>query len=670
MINICSIYAGIALMAYACTPQVLPSQKEEQATGKEFFSIWDFEEMSDFKFSSNSEDLSYSLDNGNLFLNSRADRKDLSSIESLRGDFLSGDYEWRVYIPNIQAGDQLSFDCGLRSEGGAELSFSVSYGLQQLREDFELSSDELLLCVGSGAKPYSLSYSAIYPGWHNLHLKLKEKDSKYKAVWTLDEQDLFSISLDYGPKERAFSIFSSFGYNPSGGDFVPRKDYQCRIDYIKAEAYVLDSLPEESVTKELSFGISGKVPLGDGLTFSLFSKGKNYPFTSKDSRISGEAEEDSEYWALYPYDASASISKIGINSCLSAEIKAYKTVDECQYLSIAKAESDSFCFDDLMSRMQICLNESLTEVSEIIISDPSGRSLEGSLTLDLNDFNLYTKALSDACIHLKPSEGQFFTNGIPYYFSILSGKYAQGLELQFMRGEDKIGTVLLPALELSAGECSEMIVLSIEEEWEEIRWDFENNINGWYYYTHNPSSGECYKLENGCVKIWTNANSMDRNKLHTIRENFGEGIYTFRTYVSEIAAGEKCSIGAFIYADDSHEMDFEIGYGKAAARKACGAAENEMVACMTSQDLPFNSTYTPISVGWHTLVLKLDVVGGKYRMTWLIDDVKIKELDLRYGPEIKFLISVSVENLEFMGDFQPTHENYGLFDYVSYKRKL
>ena len=52
------------------------------------------------------------------------------------------------------------------------------------------------------------------------------------------------------------------------------------------------------------------------------------------------------------------------------------------------------------------------------------------------------------------------------------------------------------------------------------------------------------------------------------------------------------------------------------------------------------------------------------------DDIKIKELDLRYGPEIKFLISVSVENLEFMGDFQPTHENYGLFDYVSYKRKL
>ena len=286
MINICSIYAGIALMAYACTPQVLPSQKEEQATGKEFSSLWDFEEMSDFKFSSNSEDLSYSLDNGNLFLNSRADRKDLSSIESLRGDFLSGDYEWRVYIPNIQAGDQLSFDCGLRSEGGAELSFSVSYGPQQLREDFELSSDELLLCVGSGAKPYSLSYSAIYPGWHNLHLKLKEKDSKYEAVWTLDEQDLFSISLDYGPKERAFSIFSSFGYNPSVGDIVPKKDYQCRIDYIKAEAYVLDSLPEESETKELSFGISGKVPLGDGLTFSLFSKGKNHPFTSKDSRIS------------------------------------------------------------------------------------------------------------------------------------------------------------------------------------------------------------------------------------------------------------------------------------------------------------------------------------------------------------------------------------------------
>ncbi|MGN1225676.1 MAG: hypothetical protein ACI4TL_00395, partial [Candidatus Cryptobacteroides sp.] len=522
------------------------------------------------------------------------------------------------------------------------------------------SADELLLCTGSSAKPFSLSYSSINPGWHNLHLSLKETEDKYKLVWIVDDEELFSISLDYGPKETALTIYCSFGYNQSSGNTVPQKDYQCRIDYIKAEAYVSDSSSEESETKVLSFGISGKVPLADGLDFSLFSQGRNYHFVSKDSSISGEAVEDTEYWALYPYDETASISKIGINTSVPSEIKAYEDEQECQFLSIAKAESDAFCFNNLMSCMQMCLDESLSDVSEIIISNPSGLSLEGALTIDCDDFNLYLNALSDSCIHLTPSEGQFFKSGIPYYVSILSGKYTQGLELQFMSGSSKIGSILLPALELKAGECTEQIQLSIEEEWTENRWEFDNNINGWYYYTHNPSSGECFSLEDGCVKIWTNANSMDRNKLHTIREDFGEGIYTFRTYVSKIAEGEKCSIGAFIYADDSHELDFEIGYGKAAAREACGAAADEMVACMTSQDLPFNSTYTPISVGWHTLTLKLDVVDGKYRMTWLIDDVQVKQLNLRYGPEIKFLISISVENLEFMGDFQPVHQNYAL----------
>ncbi len=670
MVHICSMIACLGLMAFACTQQPSPQPDKTQPSGSPLSLLWDFDSDADWVFTASSGDLSCNVENGSIYLYSRANRKDISSIETLRNDFLSGEYEWRLYVPNFQSGEQIAFTCGLRLADASALTFGISYGTQELRSDFGLAADELMLCLSSSSGPYSASYCAVSPGWHNLKIKLSEDALSYKAAWLLDGEEKFSISLDYGPEQRGFSLFCSLGYEQGSGTKVPEQDYQVRIDYVSADAYVSGSYIEGANPVSLSFGISGNVPLSDGLEFSLFSKGGNYRFVSRNSEISGSAPEDASYWALFPYDSAASISKTGISTSIPSEVKAFESLEAAQCLSVAETESDSFYFYDLMSRMQLCLDESLADVSEIIISDPSGRALEGSLTIDCDSFDLYTKALSDACIHLKPADVSAFKTDVPYFFSILSGRYAQGLELRFMSGGSLKGSISLPAMELKAGECSDMQQLSIEQQWKETRWEFNSNINGWYYYTHNPASGECYSLEDGCLKLWTNANSMDRNKLHTIREDFGEGIYTFRTYVSRIAAGEKCSIGAFIYSDDAHEMDFEIGYGKAAARQACGAADDEMVACMTSQDLPFNSTYTPISVGWHTLVLKLDVIDGKYRMTWIIDDVQIKQLNLRYGPEIKFLISVSVENLEFMGDFQPVHENYALFDYVSYKQQL
>lgn len=208
--------------------------------------------------------------------------------------------------------------------------------------------------------------------------------------------------------------------------------------------------------------------------------------------------------------------------------------------------------------------------------------------------------------------------------------------------------------------------------WKETTWSFDNDINGWYYFTHNPEQGApCYNLENGYVKIWTNANTLDRNKLHTTGKSYGEGEYIFRLYVSDIAPGEKCSIGAFIYKDDTHELDFEIGYGTEADRRKCGAKEDEMVCHMTNQGGPFKSVPCAISKGWHVCKLKLEDVNGKFTATWYVDDVLKNTMEgLSFGRGTKFLISVSVENLHFLGDHTPTHTNYGLFDYVTYREPI
>lgn len=208
-------------------------------------------------------------------------------------------------------------------------------------------------------------------------------------------------------------------------------------------------------------------------------------------------------------------------------------------------------------------------------------------------------------------------------------------------------------------------------DWKETSWDFSSGIDGWYYYTHNPEQGSpCYSIEDGCVKIWTNADTMDRNKLQTRAKIFSEGEYIFKLLVTDIAPGEKCSIGAFIYCDDKHELDFEIGYGTAADRKKCGATEDEMVCHMTNQAYPFKSVPVPISKGWHECKLKLEDIGGYFKASWFIDDELVNNLDLKFGKEVQFIICISVENLEFLGDFQPTHTNYSLFDYVIYREPI
>ena len=47
---------------------------------------------------------------------------------------------------------------------------------------------------------------------------------------------------------------------------------------------------------------------------------------SSNSKISGIAPVDDSYWALYPYDPQASISKTGIATILPADITAYEAI--------------------------------------------------------------------------------------------------------------------------------------------------------------------------------------------------------------------------------------------------------------------------------------------------------------------------------------------------------
>lgn len=198
------------------------------------------------------------------------------------------------------------------------------------------------------------------------------------------------------------------------------------------------------------------------------------------------------------------------------------------------------------------------------------------------------------------------------------------------------------------------------------KWKF-NNLDGWVYAHQDDNPSQQCELKKGILKIFTRPQSWDRKKVRTETKSYTAGRYTWKTYIPQMGEKDQASVGSWIYCDDHHELDFEVGYGKAEVRKKLNAAPDEMIAYMTSQDFPFTSIPVKIKTGWHIFEIDLAVKDGKYYASWLIDKVTRHEMQLKYGTEVSFYIFCSVENLKFIGDQIPHQENYGLFDFVQYK---
>lgn len=198
------------------------------------------------------------------------------------------------------------------------------------------------------------------------------------------------------------------------------------------------------------------------------------------------------------------------------------------------------------------------------------------------------------------------------------------------------------------------------------KWDF-NNLDGWVYAHQDDNPSQQCELENGVLKIFTRAQSWDRKKVRTESKKYTTGRYTWKTYIPQMGEKDQASVGSWIYCDDHHELDFEVGYGNAEVRKKLNAAPDDMIAYMTSQDFPFTSVPKTIKAGWHLFEIDLAAKENKYYITWMIDKKITHEIQLKYGTEVSFHIFCSVENLKFIGDQIPQQENYGLFDFVKYK---
>jgi hypothetical protein len=200
-------------------------------------------------------------------------------------------------------------------------------------------------------------------------------------------------------------------------------------------------------------------------------------------------------------------------------------------------------------------------------------------------------------------------------------------------------------------------------------WNFDN-LAEWEDASQNMNGQINYFTEGGNLTIYTRPDTWDRPKVKSVA-TYTTGIYTWRVFVPEMGVGDKASIGAFLYNNDTHELDFEIGYGAASERNALNAAPDDLIAYMTSQANPFQSTPVKIKRGqWYNLSIELTLNSkNKYIANWKIAGNTVSTLQLNYDTKEKFKIFCSVENLNFIGDHIPTIQNYALFDFVEYRSK-
>lgn len=196
-------------------------------------------------------------------------------------------------------------------------------------------------------------------------------------------------------------------------------------------------------------------------------------------------------------------------------------------------------------------------------------------------------------------------------------------------------------------------------------WNFDD-LNEWQDATQVGVPN--YWIENGNLRIFTNANTWDRTKIKSVA-TYATGTYSWRVFVPEMGVGDCASIGAFLYADDTHELDFEIGYGKETVRQGLNAASDDLIVYATSQANPSHSFQSKLKrENWYTLTIDLALnTKKKYVATWKINNVAFTSAVLNYGTSTRFKIFCSVENLSFIGDHIPYTQNHALFDWVEFK---
>ncbi|KAJ3368664.1 hypothetical protein GGF31_006226 [Allomyces arbusculus] len=190
------------------------------------------------------------------------------------------------------------------------------------------------------------------------------------------------------------------------------------------------------------------------------------------------------------------------------------------------------------------------------------------------------------------------------------------------------------------------------------------DLSKWMDDSAEGAGAQNYWVSNNQVYFSVNPTSRERAKLLYTPRTFKEaGRHQWRVYLPMRDLHQITSVGAFLYANEYMEFDFEIGYGADDLREAAGAQPNEILAYMTTQATDGKSWDTRVTKevaisgnAWHDLTMDLDLStdgSRQFIVTWYIDGRQVMQSRQNWGPDQMqggaFSNELSLENLWWMG---------------------
>ena len=170
-------------------------------------------------------------------------------------------------------------------------------------------------------------------------------------------------------------------------------------------------------------------------TISVFSDGTNNKFTTAESGASvefnGEAAQTANYYALYPYQESATIS----GSTISATLPATQTAqtgapyfDPQAALSVATTtdEDRKFYFYNVGGLVKVTTKEALTK---LVFRGNDSETVAGTVSITVGEEPSYTGANATS-VTLRPAEEGTTIPAGTYYFVVLPQTFTKGFTIE------------------------------------------------------------------------------------------------------------------------------------------------------------------------------------------------------------------------------------------------
>lgn len=169
----------------------------------------------------------------------------------------------------------------------------------------------------------------------------------------------------------------------------------------------------------------------------------------------GTVTQSEEYYALYPYNASATLSGSAISTVLpSAQTAVSGNYDSAAALLVAKTETKALPFSPVASFLKITLTQ---EVDAISVAANNGENLAGNCTVTLGESLAVTGGTSSM---VELSDETALAAGT-YYVAVLPATYAKGLTVTLTSADGaKILKNSSASMTLAAGTIYDMGTIS------------------------------------------------------------------------------------------------------------------------------------------------------------------------------------------------------------------